>query len=378
MKPTCIAYINKYEYNCHTCGFSRLNGTRHQTIKINYYMMNNKILVFLITIVIILFSCKGKQHKYGNFTGFTQGTTYSIVYQDPVKFKPVKLKEAVEKIFRDFDMSLSLYKDSSIISKINRNEDVIPDTFFIEVFKKSEEISLLTDGAFDITVGPLVKAWGFGSDEHRSFDRSKLDSLMKLIGFRKVSLSGGRLLKSNPGICLDVNAIAQGYSVDVICRYFHGLGMESYLVEIGGEVRVRGDKNGKLWKIGIDKPADNNFLPGAELQAIINLKDKALATSGNYRKFYIEDGIKYSHTIDPKTGYPAKNQLLSATIIAKDCATADGIATACMVMGKERSMEFISRNKDFDAYLVYSDNSGNFMTWISENLRKNISENINN
>jgi thiamine biosynthesis lipoprotein len=335
--------------------------------------MNNKVLVVSMIIVLVLFSCRGKEHEYGNFTGFTQGTTYSIVYQDPAKITTKKLKEAVENIFRNFDMSLSLYIDSSLISKINRNEDVIPDTFFIGVFKKSEEISVLTDGAFDITVGPLVKAWGFGPDEHKNFDRSKLDSLMGLVGFRKISLIDGRLFKSNPGICLDVNAIAQGYSVDVICRYFNSLGIESYLVEIGGEVRAKGDKNGEFWRIGIDKPFDNNMSPGTDLQAIIKLKDRALATSGNYRKFYIENGIKYSHTIDPKTGYPAKNQLLSATIIAKDCATADGIATACMVMGKDRAIEFINRNKNFDAYLVYSDDNGNFITWMSENLRNNIS-----
>jgi FAD:protein FMN transferase len=340
--------------------------------------MNNKVLVLTVTITIIIFSCKGYKHEYGKISGFTQGTTYSIVYQDPVKLAPERLKDSIEKIFRNFDMSLSLYQDSSIISKLNRNEDVIPDTFFLNVFKRSEEISILTDGAFDITVGPLVKAWGFGPDEHKNFDKSKLDSLMKLVGFRKVHLSNGRLIKSDPGISLDANAIAQGYSVDVICRYFDSFGIESYLIEIGGEVRAKGYKNGKYWKIGIDKSYDNNMSPGADLQAIIKLRDRALATSGNYRKFYIEDGIKYSHTIDPRTGYPAKTQLLSATIIAGDCATADGIATACMVMDKDRAIEFINRNNDFDAYFVYSDNNGNLKTWISQNLRKYLSENINN
>jgi FAD:protein FMN transferase len=340
--------------------------------------MNNKILLFLIAIAIILFSCKENKHEYGNIKGFAQGSTYSIVYQDPAKIAPEKLKEEIEKILHDFDMSLSLYNDSSIISKVNRNEDVILDSFFVEVFKKSEEISILTDGAFDITVGPLVRAWGFGPDAHKNFDTLKLDSLMKLIGFRKVSLADGHLFKSNPGISLDFNAIAQGYSVDVVSRYFDGLGIGSYLIEIGGEVRVKGDKNRELWRIGIDKPSDNNISSGLNLQAIIKLRDKALATSGNYRKFYIENGIKYSHTIDPKTGYPAKNQLLSASIIAKDCATADGIATACMVMGKDRAIEFINMYKDFDAYLVYSDNNGNLISWTTENLKNNLSEKINN
>ena len=340
--------------------------------------MNGKTLVILAVIVIMIPSCKGRIHKYGEFTGFTQGTTYKIIWQEHGKLTTNKLKAGVEKILHDFDMSLSLYEDSSVISRINRNENIMPDTFFTEVFKKSEEISVWTDGAFDITVGPLVKAWGFGPDEHKNFDRSKLDSLLKLVGYRKVRLVDGRVVKTYPGICLDVNAIAQGYSVDVIGRYFDGLGIKNYLIEIGGEVRVKGDKNGTEWKIGIDKPLDTDQSPGTDLQAIMKLKDKALATSGNYRKFYIENGIKYSHTIDPKTGYPAKNQLLSASIVATDCATADGIATACMVMGKERSIDFILRNKTLDGYLVYSDDNGNFMTWISENLRKSITENINN
>lgn len=339
--------------------------------------MKNKIIVILLIITGIASSCMWRRHQYGNFSGITQGTTYHIVYQDPAKFPVIKLKEAVEKIFHNFDLSLSVYDDSSIISRINRNEDVKADTFFTEVFKKSESISLWTDGAFDITVSPLVKAWGFGPDEHKNFDVSKLDSLMHLVGFRKVSLVDGRVVKKYPAMTLDVNAIAQGYSVDVTCRYFNSLGIESYVVEIGGEVRVKGYKNGALWKIGIDKPTDDNVSPGSDLQAIITLKDKSLSTSGNYRKFYVENGIKYSHTIDPKTGYPAKNRLLSASVIADDCATADGIATACMVMGKDRAIEFINNNnKTLEAYFVYTDDYGNFLTWISENLRKNINENI--
>jgi len=190
----------------------------------------------------------------------------------------------------------------------------------------------------------------------------------------KVELRNDSIIKADPGINLDFNAIAQGYSVDLICLYFDGLGIKSYLVEIGGEVRVKGDKGGVMWKIGIDRPTDNNMIPGNELQAIIQMKDRSLATSGNYRKFYVENGIKYSHTIDPKTGYPAKNQLLSATILASDCATADGIATACMVMGKDRTIEFLGLHPEYEAFLVYSDDSGNLMTWASENLKEFISE----
>ena len=173
-------------------------------------------------------------------------------------------------------------------------------------------------------------------------------------------------IKSDPGVNIDVNAIAQGYSVDVICRYFENLGIRNYLVEIGGEVRAKGKKAGALWRIGIDRPEDNNMTPGQTLQAIIKITDKAVSTSGNYRKFYVENGIKYSHTIDPKTGYPAKNKLLSATIVADDCAMADGIATACMVIGKERTIEFLEIHPELEAYLIFSDDSGNFKTWMSD------------
>jgi thiamine biosynthesis lipoprotein len=336
--------------------------------------MIKKLFPVLIVFQLIALSCTDKKPVITNFTGFAQGTTYSIVYLNNKKIDPSDLKLKVEKILHEFDMSLSLYKDSSIISKINRNESVVADTFFTEVFIKSAMISDMTGGAFDITVGPLVKAWGFGPDAHKNFRESKRDSLLKLVGMKKVSMVNGRLIKSDPKIILDVNAIAQGYSVDVVCRFFDNLGIRDYLVEIGGEVRSKGTKAGVPWRIGIDKPVDNNNAPGETLQAIIKLTDKALSTSGNYRKFFIEDGIKYSHEIDPRTGYPAKNTLLSASIIADDCAMADGISTACMVMGKDKTIEFLGRHPEFEAYLIYSDSTGSFKTWISEKLIANIEE----
>jgi thiamine biosynthesis lipoprotein len=336
--------------------------------------MNNKKLAILFSLITVLTSCIGKQPVIDNFTGFTQGSTYSIVYDNSINISPLDLKQKVENILHDFEMSLSVYQDSSVISKINRNENVVLDTFFIEVFRKSVLICGMTDGAFDITVGPLVRAWGFGPDEHKTFTKERRDSLMRLVGMDKIALVNGRIVKSLPGVTIDVNAIAQGYSVDVICRYFDHLGISNYLVEIGGEVRAKGKKAGSLWRIGIDKPEDNNMIPGQTLQGIIKITDKAVSTSGNYRKFYIEDGIKYSHEIDPKTGYPAKNTLLSATIVADDCAMADGIATASMVMGKDKTIKFLEIHPEIEAYLVYSDESGNFKTWISENLKKNITE----
>ena len=335
--------------------------------------MNIKISIFTSLIILLLPSCS-EPATYDNFTGFAQGTTYSMVFENNGRINPQDLKSDVEKILREFDLSLSLYVDSSVLSRVNRNEDIIVDKYFVEAFRKSAEITKMTDGSFDITVGPLVRAWGFGPEERRNFSESKRDSLMKLVGMDKVKIENGRVKKANPGISFDFNAIAQGYSVDVVSDYFNSRGIKSFLVEIGGEVRVKGDKQGVLWRIGIDRPEDNNNLPGNDLQAIISLKDRSLATSGNYRKFYIENGVKYSHTIDPKTGYPARNQLLSATIIASNCATADGIATACMVMGKDKAIGFLGFHPEFDAFLVYSDDSGNYQTWNTENLERFISQ----
>jgi thiamine biosynthesis lipoprotein len=337
-------------------------------------------IVFLIIVLlsVSVTSCKNDKPVFANFTGLIQGSTYSIVYENKKKIDPGELRQKVEKILDDFDMSLSLYKDSSILSKINRNEDAVPDSFFTEVYKKSVIINKMTGGAFDVTVGPLVKAWGFGPDAHKSFTDSKRDSLLKLVGMSKVSLINGRLIKSDPRISLDFNAIAQGYSVDVICHFLDNLGIKNYLVEIGGEVRAKGKKAGKLWKIGIDKPVDNNMTPGQSLQAILKLTNKAISTSGNYRKFYIEDGIKYSHHIDPHTGYTTRNTLLSVSIIADECAMADGVATGCLVMGREKAIEFIGMHPELEAYMIYSDNNGNFKTWASEKLKDDLLESESN
>jgi thiamine biosynthesis lipoprotein len=330
--------------------------------------MRFKVLIIPLFLLFIFQGCKEKKIEFGTIAGFAQGSTYSIVFGDTSKFNSEDIRNFVEKIFHDIDISLSVYNDSSLISRINRNEDPPLDAFFMEVFKRSGDIYFLTDGAFDITVGPLVRMWGFGPDGHKNYDRSKLDSIMRLIGFEKVTIKNNHIVKTEPGINIDVNAIAQGYTADVICKYFTGLGMKNFLIEIGGEVRVKGDKNGEYWKIGIDRPEDNNMSPGNNLSAVIKIKDRALATSGNYRKFYVEEGVKYSHTINPKTGFPAKNNLLSATIIADDCATADAIATACMVMGKDKSIEFLNNNPDLEAYLIYSGEDGSFKTWMTKNL----------
>lgn len=339
--------------------------------------MRIKSQTCLLFLFLIIAGCSNNKKDYATITGFAQGSTYSMIIENSMHLDPSAVNKKVGEILHAFDMSLSLYVDSSIVSRVNRNDTVSCDSFFTVNFEKSRKVWQLTGGAFDVTVAPLVKAWGFGPDGHKNISDIKRDSLLKLVGMEKVELRDRKIIKSDPRISLDFNAIAQGYSVDVICRYFSGLGIKNYLVEIGGEVRVKGKKAGKPWRIGIDKPVDDNMIPGSDLEAIVKLKDGALATSGNYRKFYVENGIKYSHEIDPKTGNPARNTLLSASVIADECAIADGIATAFMVIGKDKTIEFLALHPEYEGYLIYSDDSGNFKTWTSEKLKKLISESGN-
>ena len=335
-----------------------------------------KKLLFLLLFVVSQYSCRERSLTYSTITGFAQGSTYTMVFENRNHLSPSLINEQVGQILHEFDMSMSGYVDSSIVCRINRNEDVRCDSFYTGNFNKSREIWQMSGGAFDITVAPLVRAWGFGPDSHKFMTPQKRDSLLQLVGMEKVDLRDGKILKTDPRITLDFNAIAQGYSVDVICKFFDSKGFTSYLVEIGGEVRVKGKKDGRPWQIGIDKPVDDNMVPGENLEAIIKLTDKALATSGNYRKFYVENGVKYSHTIDPRTGNPARNSLLSATIIAADCATADGVATACMVIGKDKAVDFLSQHPEFSGYFIFSDESGNFRTWISTGLGSSVDESV--
>ncbi len=326
-------------------------------------------ILFIAAFVLIIFY--NPEVKYDTISGETQGTFYNITIEDKASRN---LKPKIEQQLHKFDLSLSSYDPNSIISKVNRNEkDVRLDKFFRNVFYKAEEVYHLSGGSFDITVGPLVNAWGFGSKDKIYVDSSVVDSLLEFVGMEKVTLRGGKVIKEHPSIYLDVNAIAQGYSVDVIAEFLERKGISNYLVEIGGELRAKGvNKKGEDWKIGIDKPIDNNLSPGKKLQAIIGLKNKSLATSGNYRKFYEKDGVKYAHSINPKTGYPVLSRLLSASVITDDCITADAFATAFMIMGLERSIMFLSKHSELDAYLIYSDEEGNYKTYITPGIKDSI------
>jgi thiamine biosynthesis lipoprotein len=333
-----------------------------------------KHLFFIYIFIVVLVSSCGPAPEYAEINGFTQGTTYHIVVEKSPGLDLIALRQEIEEAFTAIDNSLSIYNDSSVISFINSNRSDFTDTLFREVFRLSSLVSQQSGGLFDITVGPLVEAWGFGPDAMKRFDESKLDSLLALVGMDKLRLEGERIIKASPGMFIDVNAIAQGYTVDIVAGILEREGIDQCLVEVGGEVRTVGDKNGKGWRVGIDTPADGNYIPGAELQATVRLDKSALATSGNYRKFYIENGIKYSHTIDPRTGYPVRHTLLSATVIARETAVADAWATACMVAGKDGAISFIEGNDFLEGYLIYSDENGEMKSWVSDGLKRLIDE----
>ncbi|PLX11909.1 MAG: thiamine biosynthesis protein ApbE [Marinilabiliales bacterium] len=332
-----------------------------------------RYLLFISTIFLFS-SCNLNQKKntYLSFGGFTQGTTYSITYETE---DSSNYKDEIELLLAEFDTSLSTYNPESVISKINRNESNRTDYYLNTVLKKSEEIYTLTNGSFDITVAPLVNAWGFGFENREEMTERKVDSLLQFIGFDKISYNDTILIKEDPRTMLDMNAIAQGYSVDIVAKFLDNKGITNYLVEIGGEVKTKGfNKTGKEWRIGIDKPFDNNNLPGENLQAIINLSNHSLATSGNYRKFYEKDGIKYAHTIDPKTGYSVTHSLLSATVIADECITADAYATAFMVIGLEKAYELAMKIPNLEAYFVFSDENGDYQVKITPDMKERIKE----
>ena len=331
-----------------------------------------KFLFPIITSIIFFTGCNSDKKSIITVEGNAQGTTYHISY---LSDNEVNHKTAIDSLLKEIDASMSTWLPGSIISRINNNDNsVVVDQYFIDVFNKSLEVSKKTDGLFDVTVGPLVNSWGFGFTKKATQDRITIDSLLHFVGYKMLKLEGNKIIKAKPEIKIDFNAIAQGYSVDVLSSYLESQGINNYLVELGGELKAKGKKENENWKVGIDKP-DEKATSERKLEAVINLNNRALATSGNYRKFYEENGQKFSHIIDPRTGYPAKQNLLSATVIADDCITADAYSTAFMVMGLKKSIRFLEANKDLklEVYFIYDDN-GNWKTYASESLKEWIRE----
>jgi thiamine biosynthesis lipoprotein len=315
----------------------------------------------------VIGGCGFPDRHYSSISGVAQGTTYHVIYENPGKKDYARDIDSVLDMIND---EFSLYDTASVVSRVNGNDpDVVLTGIFISLFEKARDISDKTGGAFDITVGPLTNAWGFGRSARPEADSMKIAGLRHLIGYNKVRISGNHVVKVDPGIQLDFNGIAQGYSVDVVAAFMDKKEIKNYLVEIGGEVRAKGEnERGEAWRIGIDTPLEGNNVPGESLSAVIVLNDKSVSTSGNYRRFQELNGIKYFHEIDPHAGYPVRGDLLSATVIADDCVSADAFATALMVIGLEKAKK-LSEELKVDVLLIYRDNKGNFSIYCSPDVR---------
>lgn len=321
-------------------------------------------------IILLLLGCNRDINNTITISGKTQGTSYHITY---LAGEHSNYRQSFDSLFRQVDLSLSTYDSNSIISKINRNDTTVTvDRYFLDVFNKSMEVSEKTKGLFDITVAPVINAYGFGFTKRQRVTHALIDSLLRFVGYKKLRLVNNTVVKEMPQLMLDFNAIAQGYTVDVLSFFLESKGIKNYMVEVGGELRAKGTKlNDSSWTVGVQMPSENEA-EAESLFARIRIDNKSLATSGNYKKFYVEDGKKYSHIINPFTGYPAKNNLLSATVIAKNCMTADAYATSFMVMGLEKSKQFLSENKDLDleVFFIYDDN-GVWKTYATKYFEEN-------
>lgn len=345
--------------------------------KIKWWGWPLLLLLIIGTIYIIRTqdSKSGNQHRAGEAwtteetqrtQGSVFGTFYHITYQSNKE-----LKSGIEAALQAVDNSLSPFNPKSVITAINDNTCMEADSMLTEVFNLAKTVSRETDRAFDITVAPLVNLWGFGFKTGTGVSEDKVDSLLVFVNIDNVQLQNGVIKKKYLETMLDCSAIAKGYGVDAVGLYLERQGVKNYMVEIGGEVRVRGtNPQGELWHIGIDRPTDDPANTNNEVEQVLQVTQLAMATSGNYRNFYEKDGKKYAHTIDPRTGYPVQHSILSSTVLAQDCATADAYATAFMVLGMEEAQKVLAKHPELMAYFIYSDKAGHLQTWMTEGMEK--------
>jgi thiamine biosynthesis lipoprotein len=315
-----------------------------------------KLLLPLIVIVIIavalLRSMQGREIPYQHLEGTVFGTIYHITYQGDEDYH-----DEIRSALRDFDASLSMFNAESIISRFNRNDSTaVADHYFTTVFRCAEQVSAATHGAFDITVAPLVNLWGFGFQHSDSVTAEAVDSIRTFVGYQLVSLTdSGHIVKADPRVIMDASSVAKGYASDVIAELLRQHGISNYMVEIGGEIALNGvNAKGEAWSIGINKPTEDASNTNQEIENVLRLTSGGMATSGNYRNFYYHEGRRVAHTIDPHTGYPIQQDILSSTVLAADCMTADAYATAFMVLGKERSLEILAQDTTLCAYFIVS------------------------
>lgn len=327
-------------------------------------------MVIVVLLLLSFFVQKKEQQQY-TLHGYAQGTDYSIKY---FAESPILSEAEVDSILLKIDSSMSLYKPYSLITKFNNSTKTLSiDAHFLRVINKSFDIFKATDGRFDITVAPLVQAWGFGPKPIAVFpDSARIKELLKNVGMNLLSIQGNKLFKKQPGVQIDLNGIAQGYSVDVVADYLLHKGIRCFVVEIGGEIRMKGPKpDGTALRVGIEGPALNEQSE-PQLRHVISFKEGAVTTSGNYRKYLQAGGKKISHLINPKTGYPLDNQLISVTIFAKDALTADGYDNAVMAMSVEQALAFVSSKKNMEAYLIYHRKDGTVTDTLTAGFKKMI------
>ena len=306
-----------------------------------------------------------KQPQKTVLQGLAQGSYYAITYYDE---QGRNFQQGIDSIFHAVDLSVNLWVDSSVICKVNRNEEVELDQIFIDNFNIAQQAAELSGGYFDPTISPLVAAWGFGvGNGERITENGKLiDSLLQLVDYRKIRIEDGKVIKDNPAMQLDFNAVAQGYTSDLIAAFLDGKGIKHYLVDTGGEIMAKGGKpDGKPWVVGIEKPAEN-MDDERVVQTRVPLRDKGLVTSGSTRKYVERDGKRYSHCIDPTTGWPVDHQVLSVTVLAENATWADALASICMVMGMEKSLELIKTMDGVEAYYIFVNDKGELETFATE------------
>ncbi len=318
--------------------------------------MKRNIYITLLLGAVLMLSCTSKKDSaealtYISNSGEIFYTSYHIKYEYSKSLE----KEILDELER-FELSLNPFRENTIITKINENITVEPDSMFLDVFNKSIEVSKNTGGKFDITASPLIDAWGFGFKNIDNVTPEIIDSLLQFVGYEKIFVNKeGLIEKTDSRVQINTSAISKGYSCDLVAHLFDTLGIENYMVEIGGEVVAKGvNDKGVCWRIGVDKPVNDSTGMLHNLQTIVSLCNKSLATSGNYRNYYVKDGKKYAHTIDPQTGYPSEQDLLSVTIIADDCMTADAYATAFMAMGRDKAKEVAQNISGLEYYLFYA------------------------
>lgn len=326
--------------------------------------MYKRSFLWIVLCGLLSFSCQDKK-EYFEESGTVFHTLYHIKYE-----APQLLTEQIDAELQKFNLSLNPFNPNSIIAKVNRNEAVEVDEWFKEVFNKSMEVSKNSEGVFDITCAPFINVWGFGFSKKDSVTPQMIDSLKTFVGYQKVHLEGNQVVKEDPRLLLNCSAIAKGYACDVVARLLEKEGIENYMIDIGGEVVMKGvNPNGICWRIGINIPEDDSTNTKNNYDEIVQLcKKGAIATSGNYRNFYIKDGKKYAHTIDPRTGYPSEQNILSVTIVANDCITADAYATAFMAMGLDKAKEMAASLPEIEYYIIYADENGKHQIDYSEGM----------